>query len=112
MISAVEKNALEAGVANVETHVASAHDLSLGGESVDLALLVTALFKIPDRHRELPEMVAVPGPCGVLSTTEDLPEPDCRPAGTTIGWAREAGSGLAERHGHWDVPTLNLQRQG
>jgi hypothetical protein len=112
MISAVEKKALEADVANVETHVASAHDLSLGGESVDLALLVTALFKIPDRHRELPEMVAVPGPCGVLSTTGDLPEPDCRPVGTTIGWAREAGSELAERLGHWFVHTFNCQRQG
>jgi len=109
MVSAVEKKALEVGVANVETHVASAHDLSLGDESVDLALLVTALPKIPDRHRELPEMVAVPGPCGVLSTTEDLPEPHCRPAGTTIGWARAAGSELAERHGHWFVRTLNSQ---
>jgi ubiquinone/menaquinone biosynthesis C-methylase UbiE len=112
MISAVEKKGPEAGVANVETHVASAHDLSLGEESVDRALLVTALSKTLDRHRELPELDAVPGPRAVLAATEHLAEPDCQPAGTTIGRAREAGSELAEQHGHWFVHTLGFQRQG
>lgn len=111
MIAAVEKKAREAGVTNVETHVASAYDLPLEDESVDRAFLVTVLPEIPDRHRALLELYRVLKPGGVLSISEEFLDPDHRLASTTIRWAREAGFELAERHGNWFVYTLNFQKR-
>jgi SAM-dependent methyltransferase len=110
MIAAVEKKAREAGVSNVETHVATAYDLPLEDGSVDRAFLVTVLPEIPDRHRALLELHRVLKPGGVLSVTEEFLDPDYPLARTTIGWAREAGFELAERHGNWLVYTLNFRK--
>jgi len=111
MIAAVEKKAREAGVTNVETHVASAYDLPLEDGSMDRAFLVTVLPEIPDRRRALLELHRVLKPGGVLSLTGELLDPDYPLARTTIRWAREAGFDLAERHGNWFVYTLNFQKQ-
>ena len=43
MIAQVERRAQEAGLTNVETHVASAHHLPLDDRSVDRAFLITVL---------------------------------------------------------------------
>jgi ubiquinone/menaquinone biosynthesis C-methylase UbiE len=112
MIAAVEKKAREAGVTNVETHVASAYDLPVEDGSVDRAFLVTVLPEIPDRHRALLELHRVLKPGGMLSIIEAFLDPDYPLARTTIRWAREAGFELAERHGNWFVYTLNFQKQG
>jgi ubiquinone/menaquinone biosynthesis C-methylase UbiE len=112
MIAAVEEKAREAGVTDVETHVASAYDLPVEGGSVDRAFLVTVLPEIPDRHRALLELHRVLMPGGMLSITEEFLDPDYPLARTTIRWAREAGFELAERHGNWFVYTLNFQKQG
>ena len=110
MIAAVEKKAREAGVTNVETHVASAYDLPLQDGGVDRAFLVTVLPEIPDRHRALLELHRVLKPGGMLSITEEFLDPDYPLARTTIGWAVEAGFELAERHGNWFVYTLNFRK--
>ena len=110
MIAAVEKKAREAGLTNVETHVASAYDLPLEDGSVDRAFLVTVLPEIPDRHRALRELYRVLKPGGVLSITEEFLDPDYPLARTTIRWAREAGFELAERHGNWFAYTLNFRK--
>ncbi len=47
MISTVEKKAREAGVTNVETHVASAYELPLEDGSTDRAFLVTCCPRFP-----------------------------------------------------------------
>jgi ubiquinone/menaquinone biosynthesis C-methylase UbiE len=110
MITAVEEKAREAGVTNVETHVASAYDLPLEDGRMDRAFLVTALPEIPDRHRALLELNRVLKPGGVLSITEEFLDPDYPLARTTIRWAGEAGFELAERHGNWFVYTLNFRK--
>jgi len=111
MIAAVEQKAREAGVSNIETHVAGAYDLPLEDGSADRAFLVTVLPEIPDRHRALLELSRVLKPGGVLSITEEFLDPDYPLARTTIRWAREAGFELAERHGNWFIHTLNFQRR-
>ena len=110
MIAAVEKKAREAGIANLETHVASAYDLPLEDESVDRAFLVTVLPEIPDRYRALVEVNRVLKPGGVLSITEEFLDPDYPIARTIIRLAREAGFRLAEQYGNWFVYTLNFQK--
>jgi SAM-dependent methyltransferase len=110
MIAAVGRRVEEAGLNNVETHVASAYDLPLEGESVDRAFLITVLPEVPDQQRALAEVRRVLKLGGILSITEEFMDPDYPLAGTTIGWAEEAGFELEERHGNWWVYTLNFRR--
>jgi len=110
MIAAVEQRVQEAGLTNVETHVASAYELPLEDESVDRAFLVTVLPEIPDRGQALAELRRVLKPGGVLSVTEEFLDPDYPLARTTVRWAKEAGFELAERHGNWWIYTLNFQK--
>lgn len=112
MIAAVERKVRQAGLINVETRVASAHELPLGDESVDRAFLVTVLGEIPDRQRALAELHRVLKPGGILSITEQFMDPDYPLAATVIRWAAEAGFELAERHGNWWTYTLNFRRLG
>jgi SAM-dependent methyltransferase len=111
MIAALEKKTREAGVTNVEAHVASALDLPLEDGSVDRAFLVTVLPEIPDRHRALLELNRVLKCGGVLSITEEFLDPDYPLMRTTVRWAGEAGFELAERHGNWFVYTLNFRKR-
>lgn len=128
MIAAVKKKVQEAGLANVETHIASAYELPLTDESVDRAFMVTVLPEIPDRQRALAELWRVlrrPKPAegqppepvegqlgGLLSITEEFVDPDYPLASTTIRWAEEAGFELVERHGNWWLYTLNFRKRG
>ena len=111
MIAVVERKVREAGLANVETHVADAYDLPLGDESVDRAFLVTVLSEIPDRQRALAELRRVLKPDGLLSITEEFLDPDYPLARTTIRWTKDAAFELAERHGNWWVYTLNFRKR-
>ena len=120
MIEATEKRVREAGLSNVETHVADAYHLPLESESVDRAFLVTVLPEIPDPHRALRELHRVlqspdpdtNSPGGVLSITEMFLDPDYPLARTTLRWAQEAGFRLVERHGNWWTYTLNFRKNG
>ena len=109
MISALKEKVDRAGLTNVETHVASAHDLPVEDGSVDRAFLVTVLPEIPDRKRALAELRRVLKPSGVLSVTEELLDPDYPLARTTIRWLEEAGFELVERSGNWWAYTLNFR---
>jgi len=110
MIAAVERKVQQAGLANVETRVAGAHELPLDDKSVDRAFLVTVLGEIPDRQRALAELYRVLKPGGILSITEQFMDPDYPLAATVIRWAGEAGFKLSERYGNWWTYTLNFRR--
>lgn len=110
MIAAVERKVREAGLTNVETHVASAYELPLDDESTDRAFLVTVLPEILDRQRALAELRRVLKPGGLLSITEEFPDPDYPLTRTTIRWAKEAGFELVERRGNWWIYTLNFRK--
>jgi ubiquinone/menaquinone biosynthesis C-methylase UbiE len=110
MIAAVEKRVNEAGLVNVEMHIASAYELPLEDESVDRAFLVTVLPEIPDKGQALTELYRVLLPGGILSITEEFLDPDYPLARTTIRWAEAAGFTLAERQGNWWIYTLNFRK--
>jgi SAM-dependent methyltransferase len=111
MIATVERKAQEAGLDNIETHVASAYDLPLEDESVDRVFLVSVLPEIPDRQRALTELRRVLKLDGVLSITEEFLDPDYSLARTTVRRAEEAGFKLGQHHGSWFVYTLNFRKR-
>jgi ubiquinone/menaquinone biosynthesis C-methylase UbiE len=110
MIAQVNARVREAGVTNVETHVASAYDLPVEDGTVDRAFLITVLPEIPDPVRALRELYRALKPGGVVSMTEEFLDPDYPRRKTTIAWAEAAGFKLAEQHGNWWNYTLNFRR--
>jgi ubiquinone/menaquinone biosynthesis C-methylase UbiE len=108
MIAQVDRRVREAGLSNVETHVASAYNLPLDDASADRAFLVTVLPEIPDQGRALAELRRVLRPGGVLSITEEFLDPDYPFPSETIRRAEAAGFCLERRFGNWWVYTLNF----
>jgi ubiquinone/menaquinone biosynthesis C-methylase UbiE len=72
MIAQVKARVRQAGLSNVETHVASAYELPIEDASVDRAFMVTVLPEIPDPMRGLREVYRVLKPGGVFSTTKEF----------------------------------------
>jgi ubiquinone/menaquinone biosynthesis C-methylase UbiE len=110
MIAQVEARVREAGLTNVETHVADAYDLPIEDDCVDRAFLVTVLPEIPNPVRGLEEVYRVLKPGGVFSTTEEFLDPDYPRRETTIAWAEAADFELIESFGNVWVYTLNFQK--
>ena len=110
MIAQVEKRVQQAGLTNVETHVADAYHLPLEDESVDRAFLVAVLPEIPDQARALAELRRVLKPDGVLSITEDFFDPDYPFASETIRRVKAAGFSLERQLGNFWVYTVNFRK--
>lgn len=110
MIAQVERRVREAGLTNVETHIASAHALPLDDESVDRAFLITVLPEIPDPGRALAELHRVLRPGGVLSITEEFYDPDYLFLPETIRLVEAAGFRFKERFGNLLVYTANFYK--
>jgi SAM-dependent methyltransferase len=110
MIAQVEERVREAGLTNVETHVADAYHLPLDDASVDRAFLVTVLPEIPDQSRALAELRRVLKPGGLLSITEEFADPDYPFAFETIRRVEAPGFKLDQRFGNFWVYTLNFRR--
>lgn len=111
MIAQVERRVREAGLTNVEAHVASACELPLDDASVDRAFLVTVLPEIPDQGRALAELHRVLKPGGVLSITEEFTDPHYPFPSETIRRVEAAEFRLAQRFGNWWIYTLNFTRE-
>jgi ubiquinone/menaquinone biosynthesis C-methylase UbiE len=110
MIAQVKKRVREAGLTNVETHVADAYHLPLDDASVGRAFLVTVLPEIPDQARALAELRRVLKPDGLLSITEEFADPDYPFASETVRRVEAAGFKLDQRFGNFWVYTLNFRR--
>ena len=110
MIARVERKIRSAGLSNVETHVADAYHLPLAEASVDRAFLVSVLPEIPDQSRALAELHRTLKPGGVLSITEEFPDPDYPLASETIKQVEAAGFQLVERYGNFWLYTLNFKK--
>jgi len=106
----VEKRVHQAGLTNVETHVADAYHLPLDDASMDRAFLVTVLPEIPDQARALAELRRVLKSGGLLSITEEFADPDYPFAFETIRRVETAGFSLKRRFGNFWVYTLNFRR--
>jgi ubiquinone/menaquinone biosynthesis C-methylase UbiE len=110
MIAQVEQRVKQAGITNVETHVASAYELPLPDASVERAFLVTVLTEIPDPNRALREIRRVLKPGGLLSLTEEFLDPDYPFVFETIRRAEAAGFELVQRFGNFWLYTLNFRK--
>jgi ubiquinone/menaquinone biosynthesis C-methylase UbiE len=110
MIAQVEKRVRQAGLANVETHVANAYDLPLNDASVDRTFLVTVLPEIPDQARALAELHRVIRPGGLLSITEEFLDPDYPFAFETVRRVEAAGFSLEQRFGNFWRYTVNFRK--
>lgn len=110
MIAQVQERVSQAGLTNVETHVASAYELPIEDASVDRAFMVTVLPEIPDPVRGLREIRRVLKPGGIVSTTEEFLDPDYPRIKTTLGWAYAAGFELTDHYGNVWVYTLNFRK--
>jgi len=110
MIAQVEKRVQEAGLTNVETHIADAYHLPLDDESVDRAFLVTVLPEIPDQAQALAELHRVIKPGGLLSITEEFTDPDYPFAFETIRRVEAAGFRLERRLGNFWLYTVNFRK--
>jgi len=110
MIAQVKQRVREAGLTNVETHIASAHHLPLDDESVDRAFLVTVLPEIPDPGRALAELHRVLRPDGMLSITEEFYDPDYLFLPETIRLVEGAGFRIEEHFGNVLVYTANFRK--
>ena len=111
MIVQLERQIREAGLTNVETHVAGAYDLPLESESVERAFLVTVLPEIPDQDRALAELWRVIKPGGQLSITEEFIDPDYPFPFETIRRVEAAGFKPVQRLGNLWVYTINFRRE-
>ncbi len=111
MIAWVGERVREAGLANVETHVAGAYELPLENESIDRAFVVTVLPEIPDQSRALAELWRVLKPGGRLSITEEFMDPDYPFPLETIRRIEAAGFELVQRFGNFWVYTVNFRRK-
>lgn len=86
-------------IRNIKLINASASDLPLDGECVDLVYMVTVLQEIPDPHRALQEAHRVLKRGGLLAVTEFLPDPDYPLRSTTIKMGQKAGFVLEQIRG-------------
>jgi ubiquinone/menaquinone biosynthesis C-methylase UbiE len=108
MIAKVGERVRKAGLSNVETHIASAYELPLEDNSVDRAFLITVLPEIPDRPRALAELRRVLKPGGILSITEEFPDPDYLFPAETIHLVQQASFALEQSEGGLWVYTANF----
>lgn len=108
MIAKVGERVRKAGLSNVETHIASAYELPLEDNSVDRAFLITVLPEIPDRPRALAELRRVLKPGGILSITEEFPDPDYLFPAETIRLVQQASFALEQSEGGLWVYTANF----
>jgi arsenite methyltransferase len=108
MIARVEKRVLEAGVSNVETHIADAYHLPLDDESVDRVFLVTAFPELADPLRALEEINLVLKPGGLLSITEDFIDPHYTFPFETVQLVELAGFSREQYFGNFWLYTLNF----
>jgi arsenite methyltransferase len=108
MIARVEQRVREAGLTNVETHVASAYALPVEDESVDRAFLITVLPEIPHQYRALDELRRVLKSGGLLSITEEFTDPDYAFPFETIQLVEAMGFTREKYHGNFWVYTLNF----
>jgi len=111
MIAQVQERVQEAGLTNVETHIASAYELSLDDATIDRAFLIAVLPEISDQARALAELHRVLKPGGLLSITEEFMDPDYPFAFETIRRVEAAGFKLDRRFGNFFLYTLNFREE-
>jgi ubiquinone/menaquinone biosynthesis C-methylase UbiE len=113
VIAMLRRRIGQAGVKNITTKAASAHEIPLPNNSVDRAFMVHVLPEIPDKQKALQEIRRVLKNEGLLTLAEGVIDPDYRFHKTEIGWCRNAGFELRANYGSafFYVLTFKLAQQ-
>jgi ubiquinone/menaquinone biosynthesis C-methylase UbiE len=108
MVAEVQRQVHEAGLDNVEIHVASADDLPVPDESVDRIFVVAVLPEVPHQHGALDELRRVLKSGGLLSITEEFTDPDYAFPFETVQLVEAMGFSRERYYGNFWVYTLNF----
>jgi SAM-dependent methyltransferase len=108
MVAEVGRRVREAGLRNVETHVASAYDLPVADESVDRAFLIAVLPEVPHQYEALDELRRVLKPGGLLSITEEFMDPDYAFPFEAVQLIEDVGFTRERYYGNFWMYTLNF----
>ena len=108
MVAEVERRVWEAGLHNVEAHVASAHDLPVADESVDRVFLIAVLPEVPHQYGALDELRRVLKPGGLLSITEEFTDPDYAFPFEAVQLIEAVGFSRERYYGNFWIYTLNF----
>jgi ubiquinone/menaquinone biosynthesis C-methylase UbiE len=95
---------------NVELLEASAYDIPLPDDSLDLAYFVTVLQEIPDKRKALAEARRVLKPGGIIAVTEFLIDPDYPLRSTTVRDLERAGFTIEAVEGRFWTYTVRGKR--
>lgn len=94
MLKQLEKKLAKPGnqeIKNIKLIQASAYNLPLENNSLDLVYMITVLQEIPDRQKALAEIKRVLKPEGILAATEFLLDPDYPFISTVVKQGEGAG---------------------
>jgi ubiquinone/menaquinone biosynthesis C-methylase UbiE len=110
MIAYADQRVQSAGLTNVETRVADAHDLPIEDGNLDRIFLVAVLAEIPDQDGLMLELRRVLRPGGTFSITEEFPDPDYLFAFEVIRRVERGGFTFEQRFGNFWQYTVNFTR--
>ena len=99
MITLLEKKIKQEKIKNITTKTASAYEIPLPNNSVNLVFMGGVLGEIPDKQKALREMQRVLKEEGFLAIMECLIDPDYPRRKTVTSWFEDAGCELAGSHG-------------
>jgi ubiquinone/menaquinone biosynthesis C-methylase UbiE len=99
MVRLLEKRIKRERIGNISAKAASAYEIPLPNNSVDLGFMGGVLGEIPDKQKALREMQRVLRKEGLLAVMECLIDPDYPRRKTVRGWFEDAGCELAGSYG-------------
>lgn len=99
MRTLLEKKINREEIKNVTAKTASAYEIPLPNNTVDLVFMGGVMGEIPDKHKALQEMQRVLKHEGFLAVMECLIDPDYPRRKTVKGWFEDAGCKLAGSYG-------------
>ncbi len=99
MITLLEKRIKREKIENITAKAASAYEIPLPSDSVDLVFMGGVLGEIPDKQKALREMQRVLKEEGFLAVMECLIDPDYPRRKTVTGWFEDTGCELTGCYG-------------
>jgi ubiquinone/menaquinone biosynthesis C-methylase UbiE len=109
MITLLEERIKREKIENITAKAASAYEIPLAKNSVDLVFMGGVLGEIPDKQRALREMQRVLKKEGFLAVMECLIDPDYPRRKTMMGWFEDAGCELTGSYGSAFLYTLTFK---
>jgi ubiquinone/menaquinone biosynthesis C-methylase UbiE len=99
MITLLEKKIKREKIKNITTKTASAYEIPLPNNGVDLVFMGGVIGEIPDKQKTLREMQRILKEEGFLAVMECLIDPDYPRRKTVTGWFEDAGFELSGSYG-------------